>query len=502
MSVAIIGGGITGLTAAFRLRRAGVPVTLYEASNRVGGVIQTTRRDGFLAECGPNTILETSSAVSQLVRDLRLESERLYSDPAAKNRYVLRDGKPTPVPDTAVGMFASRLFSTSAKLRLLAEPFIRRAAPEREESVSEFVLRRLGDEFLDYAINPMIAGIYAGDPSRLSVTHAFPKLHDTEQQYGSLILGQFLGARERRNSKEVSKQSAPKFSFRDGLQTFINALHHELGDSVRLRSGVKELRKTETGWRVTAVHDNFQMHREHDAVLLAAPAFKLADIAVHGEGDLSLAPLREILYAPAASLVLGFRREDVGHPLDGFGVLVPEVERRNILGAIFSSSLFPHRAPASHVTISCYIGGMRAPEFATRDTAAAVDLALDDLRVMLGVRNKPVFIHHTVFPKAIPQYEVGFGRFRNWMNQLEANAPGLFLAGHFRDGISLSDSIVSGERAAERLATFVAGRALTSRLHAHHHEESACCCEWGGHDKQRAGGCRKREERGAEIHFN
>jgi len=465
MSVAIIGGGITGLTAAYRLRRAGVPVTIYEASDRVGGVIQTILRNGFMAECGPNTILETSPIISELVRDLRIESQRLYSDPAAKNRYVLRDGKPTPVPDSAIGMLGSRLFSTRAKLRLLAEPFVRRAAPEAEESVSEFVLRRIGREFLDYAINPMIGGIYAGDPARLSVTHAFPRLRAVEQRYGSLILGQLLGARERRNSKEVSKQSAPKFSFRDGLQTLINALQHELHRDIWLRSTVKALRKTESGWRVTILQDGFESEHEHDAVLLAAPAFKLAEISVRGGGDTSLAPLREIAYAPVSSLVLGFRREDVAHPLDGFGVLVPEVERRNILGAIFSSSLFPYRAPAGHVTISCYMGGMRAPELATRDTASAVALALSDLRVMLGVRGEPVFVHHTVFPKAIPQYEVGFGRFRTWMNQLETNTPGLFLAGHFRDGISLSDSIVSGDHAAERLAAFVAGRTLTSRLH-------------------------------------
>ena len=466
MSIAIIGGGITGLTAAYRLRRAGVPVTLYEASNRVGGVIQTTSRDGFLAECGPNTLLETSPVIGELVRDLRLESARLYSDPAATNRYILRRGVPTLVPDSAVGMFTSNLFSAGAKLALLREPFVRRAAPETEESVAEFVLRRLGREFLNYAINPMIAGIYAGDPAKLSVAHAFPKLHALEQRYGSLILGQILGARERRNSKDVSKQSAPKFSFRDGLQTLITALARELSDSIRVRSGVKELRQTEAGWRLTVVHDQVEMNYEHDAVLLAAPAFKLADIAVHSDAAAPLAPLREIVYAPAASVVLGFRREDVAHPLDGFGVLVPEVERRNILGAIFSSSLFPHRAPAGHVTISCYIGGMRAPELAALDTPSAVSVVVEDLRAMLGVKGKPVFVHHKVFPQAIPQYEVGFGHFRNWMNQFEADAPGMFLAGHFRDGISLSDSIVSGDRAAERLAAFVAGRALSKKMHS------------------------------------
>src|SRR6185436_12548930 len=160
-------------------------------------------------------------------------------------------------------------------------------------------------------------------------------------------------------------------------------------------------------WRVTVLQDGVEVDCEHSAVLLAAPAFKLADIPVHGPAGLSLAPLREILYAPAASLVLGFRREDVAHPLDGFGVLVPEVERRNILGAIFSSSLFSHRAPAGHVTISCYIGGLRAPELAARDTTSAVALALEDLRTILGVCGQPVFVHHTVFAKAIPQYEVG-----------------------------------------------------------------------------------------------
>lgn len=454
-SVAIIGAGITGLTAAFRLAARGVPVIVYESSARVGGVIQTTCRSGFLAECGPNTILETSPVISELIRDLRLESQRLYSDPSARNRYVLRNGKPIPVPGSPWQMCASQLFSRPAKLRLLAEPFVRRAPADTEETVSEFVRRRLGREFLDYAINPMIGGIYAGDAARLSVRHAFPKLHATEQRYGSLILGQLFGARARRRSGEVSKQTAPKFSFRHGLQTIVNALHRELRDTVQLRAPVQALHRTAHGWRVTVARGGTHGEFAHSAVLLAAPAHKLAGIPLLTDGGLSLAPLREIPYAPVASLVLGFRREDVAHPLDGFGVLVPEMERRNILGAIFSSSLFPCRAPAGHVLLSCYLGGMRAPDLAKRDTASAVALAVSDLRGMLGVRGDPVFVHHTVFPKAIPQYEVGFARFKDCMSQLEADAPGLFLAGHFRDGISLSDSMLAGHRVAMRIARFV-----------------------------------------------
>lgn len=467
MSVAIVGGGITGLTAAFRLRRTGVPVTVYEASNRTGGVIQTTRADGFLAESGPNTLLETSPAVGGLVRDLGLESKRIYSDPAAKNRYVVRNGQPTVVPDTAAGMLTSKLFSVGAKFRLVTEPFVRRAAPHVEESVAQFVLRRLGREFLDYAINPMIAGVYAGDPARLSVTHAFPKLHALEQRYGSLILGQFLGARERARSEEVSKQSAPKLSFPDGLQTLTDTLHDGLKESVRLRSSVKAIRQTQDHWELDVTCDGCEKACQHDAVLLAGTAYKLAEIRLETSKNLSLAPLGEIYYAPVASLVLGFRREDVEHPLDGFGVLVPEVEKLNILGVIFSSSLFPGRAPAGHVTVTCYVGGLRAPALATRDTKSVVELALADLRTLLGVRGRPVFVHHSIYPKAIPQYEVGFGRFRDLMNNLEENAPGLFLAGHYRDGISLSDSIVSGDKAAERLGAYIAGRNPASRLHSH-----------------------------------
>jgi oxygen-dependent protoporphyrinogen oxidase len=199
-------------------------------------------------------------------------------------------------------------------------------------------------------------------------------------------------------------------------------------------------------------------------VLLTAPAHRLAEIKLTAAGTPGLARLGEIPYAPVTSLVFGFKRDDVAHPLDGFGMLIPEVERFNILGAIFSSSLFPGRAPQGHVTITCYIGGTRAPELAMTSFDRQRDLALADLRKILGVEGRPVFSHHFTFRKAIPQYEVGFGKYRDFMNQLEERAPGLFLGGHFRDGISLGDSIVAGYTAADRLAAFTAGQTLNQAL--------------------------------------
>ena len=449
-SIAIFGGGITGLTAAFRLKEKGIPVTIYEAGLRVGGVIQSVRRDGYLAECGPNSILETSPKIAALIHDVGLEGVKMYSDEKAGNRYIVRGGKLVPVPDTPLGFFTSKLFSAKAKAHLVAEPFIRRAPAQVEESLEEFVVRRLGREFLDYAINPLVAGIYAGNPAHLSVKHAFPKLHALEQKYGSLILGQIMGAHDRNRRGEVSKQSAKKVSFPGGLQDLIDALHERLDGCIQFKSAVDEIEESPNGWRVVT-----QTHvREHASVILAAPAHRLSKIHFKTNSDFSLA-LGEIKYPPIASVVFGFCRADVAHPLDGFGVLVPEVERLNILGALFSSSLFPGRAPDGHVTITCYLGGCRDPKLALSDQGTLRHVVLGDLKKLVGVGGEPTFEHYSVFRESIPQYDVGFGRFRELMSRVERESPGLFFAGHYRDGISLGDSIVSGENAAGKIANFI-----------------------------------------------
>lgn len=455
-SVAIIGGGITGLTAAFRLLRENIPVTVYEASGRTGGVIQSIRKDGFLAEFGPNSILETSPRITELIRDLGLESRRLYSDPGAENRYVVRGARPVKLPVSPPGFLGTELFSLRAKLRLMAEPFIRRAPADLEESLAQFVVRRIGQEFLDYAINPFVAGVYAGDPARLSVRHGFPKLHAIEQRYGSLIVGQFLGARERKRRGEVSKQEAKKISFDEGLQVLVDTLWDRLGNAVRVNCPVRGIQQASGRWTVVSQPQGRREEtKPHSAVLLAAPAYRLAQLRVAGQADLSLSPLAQIHYPPVASVVLGFRREDVAHPLDGFGMLIPQVEGFSILGSLFSSSLFPNRAPAGQVLITSYVGGVRAPKLALGSPEELFTLTLRDLRRILGVKGDPTFRHRVLYQQAIPQYEVGYGRFKDLMNQAEEKAPGLFFAGHYRDGISLGDSILSGHNIVERIATYI-----------------------------------------------
>ena len=453
--VAIIGGGITGLTAAFNLRQRGLPVILLEASGRVGGVVQSVRRNGYLAEFGPNSILETSPVISDLVRDLGLESRRFYSLPSAEKRYVVRDKRPVSIPSSAAGFLTTPLFSFPAKLRVLAEPFIGRAPEGVEESIAQFVVRRLGQEFLDYAIDPLVAGIYAGNPRLLSVPQAFPKLYALEQRYRSLFLGQVLGARARKRSGEVSKQTAKKLSFDDGLQVLIDALQSRLEGAIETSAPVHGLRRADGSWFIESERAANGSPVECGAVLLALPSHKIASLEIKSAPALDLSPLAEVYYPPVASVVLGFRRADVAHPLDGFGMLIPEKEGFDILGALFSSSLFPNRAPEGEVLITCYLGGARAPRLPLEPPEVLVETAVKNLETILGVRGRPTFQHVAVYPHAIPQYNLGFGKVRALMNDMELKAPGLFVAGHARDGVSLGDSIVSGHKVAGRIQAFL-----------------------------------------------
>jgi protoporphyrinogen/coproporphyrinogen III oxidase len=447
--VAIIGAGITGLSAAFALKRKGIPVTVYEAGARAGGVIQTVRREGFLAESGPNTLLETAPEISQLIGDLNLESRRQYTSSDAEARYVVRGRRPVAMPSSPLGIFASPLLSVKAKLAILREPFVTRKGDGVEESVAEFVTRRLNAEFLDRLVDALVAGIYAGDPRKLSVQHALPKLAQLEAKYGSLIKGQIKGAQERKKSGQVAKDRAPKFSFDEGLQVLPDTLAAQV--DAKFNTPVTRLTMNGNTWRVTTAKGE----TEYAAVVYCGTAYRLAELQITAQKPVDLSPFSEIRYAPVASVVLGFRRENVEHPCAGFGMLIPKIEGFKILGTIFSSALFPNRAPAGHVLLSSYVGGERYPELAALSPEELVKVTCNDLGLLLGVKGGPVFTHTALYPRAIPQYNVGYGKFKNLMNEIESSARGLFFAGHFRDGVSLGDSIMSGGSVAGRVASFL-----------------------------------------------
>jgi len=443
-AVAIVGGGLTGLTTAYRLKQRGVRVVVYEASDRIGGSIKSERRDGYLAELGPSSLASPSGLVAGLLSDLGLEASRVTASSSARNRYIVRRGRLARLPMSPAELLTSRLLSNVAKLAIFGEPLVEAGDSPLEESVAAFVRRRFNQEVLDYIVNPFIAGVFAGDPEQLSVRHAVPKLHALERTHGSVMkaLVQMMKARRETGGAESV------ISFRNGLQEIPDAMGRELNSEIRLRAPVTQLRSGPRGWTVGAA---FQTPELFDGVVYAAPAHSLDEIDLDLVAAERLSTLSSIFHPPVAVLGLGFRREQVAHPLDGFGFLTPEVERRRVLGVIFSSSLFPERAPAGHVMLTAFVGGTRDPDFVQADPQTLTARVLDDLRPLLGTRGEPTFRTIQVWPKAIPQYVLGYGRFKEIADDVERRNPGLVLAGTYRDGVSLGDAIGSGEQAATRI---------------------------------------------------
>lgn len=454
-SVAVIGAGLTGLAAARRLTQLGLSVVVYEAADRVGGVIYSERRDGYLAELGPSSIM-ASSRVTELANELGLESRRVVAPAAAAKRYVVRRGRLYPLPMSPTELLTSRLLSNTAKLAIFGEPFIDAVDSPFEESVASFARRRFNQEVLDYAVNPFVAGLYAGDPEQLSMRHAFPRLHALETSQGSLVKAAMQLAKARREAEGAGPSELP-MSFQDGLRELPDTLARSLGDGVvRLESPVQFVRRDEGRWSVATKLGEPALY---DAVVYTAPAHCIGDLDFEITGGERLSTLNSISYPAVAVVALGFPRNEVAHALDGFGFLVPEVERRYVLGVLFSSTLFPQRAPEGHVLLTAFVGGMRDPQFAELDEHTLFARVLDDLRSLLGVRGEPTFKAHCLWPRAIPQYVMGYGRFKELMDELERKNAGLVLAGTYRDGVSLGEAIASGESAAMRVSTLLAGGA-------------------------------------------
>jgi protoporphyrinogen/coproporphyrinogen III oxidase len=458
--VLVIGGGVSGLCVAYWLHKQGIGVTLLEKDREVGGTMKTVHEDGFLVETGPNSALETTPLFKEIIADCGIEDEFVYANPAGANRYILKNGTLHRLPLDPLSFLATDLFSLRAKVRLLMEPFVGRG--KKEESIAEFVERRLGREFLDYAIDPFVAGVFAGRPEVLSVRAAFPKLYALEEKYGGLIKGMIRGSKERKARSEKAKDRAESFSFKSGMQVLPSALARRLGARIITDAKVMSIAPTQgthttdgsgTGrYAVTYLHDGSENTIEAHSVVLSVPAAS-ASMLLKTISPATAAMLASIYYPPVASIFAAFQKSDILGPVDGFGFLVPSRERRQILGSLWSSSLFPGRAPDGTVAFTTFVGGGRQPDLVNRDEKELCDLALTELKNIMQITGNSVYLRVTRWQKAIPQYELGYLANVEALERCEQRFPGLYFCSNFKGGISVGDCVKSSRDTAHRIAT-------------------------------------------------
>ncbi|WP_456269672.1 protoporphyrinogen oxidase [Kushneria sp. AK178] len=449
--VIVVGGGATGLAAARTLARHGRRVALLEREAYVGGNI-SSRRDGeWQTEIGPNTLI-MKPPLYRLLEEMNLLGEAQSAGPKAQKRFVAMDGHPVALPTHPLRALNNPLIGREGWSQIVREPFARRSNAS-EESLAGFVERRLGRRVLERMVDPFVSGVYAGDPQKLSAQAAMPRLVAIERDYGSLIRGGLTRLwQSRRATPEMPVEWRGKLvSFPSGLGRLAQRLGEEItthGGEIACGCDVTAIEKENAGWAVTDSTGHCRRAR-HLVLAVSAPvAIKL----LTGLDAALTAPLAEIAYPPVNAVALGFRREDITHALDGFGVLIPSIEKRRTLGALFSSTIFDGRTPAGHCLINAFIGGRRQPEAAEGSDAEQVQQVLYDLRDLLGIRGDPVWQQVSRWPQAIPQYELGHLERIARLDRALEHHDGLSLVGNWRDGIAVGDCLENGRRLGERLA--------------------------------------------------
>ena len=450
VDVVVIGGGIAGLAAAYELELAELDVCLLEASPRLGGVIHTERTDGWVIDEGPDALLAQKPAAVELCHELGI-GDRLISTQLPRTAYVLRDGRLRPLVEgsilgfpVGVGALArSSLFTWPGKLRIGCEVVVPRAH-EGDESIASFIRRRFGTEALDYLGEPLLAGIHAGEAERLSTQALFPRLAEAERRAGSVL-------RSLRTLRVTPSPRGAFVSLPHGLGELVDAL------SAALRSGTVRLSAAVTGLHRARVFtiESREASFQARAVILCVPAYVAAGL-LHGIDTTLAAFCDSVPYASTATAAFGYRREQVRHPLDGSGFVVPRVERNPLLAATWVTSKWHGRAPDGHVLLRGFLGGGRDPHRLERSDEDLLQIAQDALANTLGIEGDPVLTRLSRFPRQSPQYEVGHLQRVASIEQRLASVPGLFLAGSGFRAIGIPDCIADGRATATRAAAFVA----------------------------------------------
>jgi protoporphyrinogen/coproporphyrinogen III oxidase len=459
--VIVIGGGISGLACAFRLKQRGIPVLLLEKSQRFGGVVQSIHENEFLFERGPQSFTLTPP-LNELIDAAGLSGELLRA-PSRLPRYICVGGKLVAAPMSPFSLLTTSLLSASTKWKLLTEPLRRTRPPTEDESIAAFVRRKFGTSLLNNLVAPFVSGVYAGDPEKLSMRSAFPLVHEWEKNHGSLLRGAISKMRARPKNPGVKKVRGI-CSLQRGVGSLFDAIGAQLGDSARRGVGVE------------AVIRNNSTHKERFEVRCtngsnnAARTESLAASAVicateTAAAGAMLAPLSEqfaksfarISYAPVAVVSAGYRRDAIGRALDGFGFLVPRAEGLRVLGCVWNSTLFSGRAPEGHVLLTSFAGGALNPELCTWSEERIASVVHEDISRVLNIREAPVARHVHIYQRAIPQYSLGHTGILAELQRACEATPGLFLTGNYLEGPAMGACVERAFRVADEVEKYLGG---------------------------------------------
>lgn len=448
----VVGGGLAGLVAAWELSRRGLEVVLLEGAARAGGYVRTSVVDGYRLEHGPTTV-PARGAFLELVGTLGLSGALVPALEGARHRYVVRGGRPVALPSGAWDLVRGRALGPLAALALLREPFVRRGRVS-DESVAAFTRRRLGRAWLDYAIEPFVGGTFAGDVGALEMRSAFRRVVALEDEAGSLARGglrRLVAGRARKRTGVVDGPARGLATLAGGLENLVRALALALATRVRLGAPVAAIEPVAGAWRVALATGESYTAR---GVVVASPAPVAALLLAPWAGDIARG-LAAIPHAPLAVVHVGVRAGDLARPLDGFGVLVPRVERAiapGVLGILVPSRIFPGVAPDGHEQLACYLGGATAPEYAQLDDAAMMRAVVLALERLMGLTGSPRWLSIARHSAAIPQYVRGHARHEASLAALEGVHPGLAIVGFHRGGIGVGDVISTARAGAARVS--------------------------------------------------
>jgi len=430
--IAIIGGGISGLSLAWHLQKKGMDYTILEATNRVGGNIQSEQMGEYLIERGPNSLL-ADAELSEMVKAFGLTESILYPEEVSKNRYIFKNGAYQKLPAGPAFLFSS-FFSLNAKLSVFKEYSKKSVGPENE-SVASFFERRFCKEIVEYAVNPFVAGIYAGDPEKLLISKTFPQLYELEKEYGSVVKG-FLKTRKNTGRKT-------SYSFKKGMQSLPDAIAEKL--NIQFEQRVKEIRKTDAGQFEIVSQDQVLVA---DQVVLSLPAQIAADLLTNIATQAKKA-FSEVPYPKMKVLHTAFKKRDMGYVPNGFGGLHPKKEGLFTAGSIWSSALFPSRCPADEFLFTSFVGGSQFEKQAIQSDNKVKTQVIDELKTLFQIKGEPVFQELTYWEHAIPQYTISTEDAHQLLNNLEAE--GIYHCTNWKDGVSVADCLKKGKQLAESL---------------------------------------------------